>query len=130
MTDAINIKSVATTLGWDVAETVAAFVELRAAEGRRNAYYANIDPSGCQLQIDFFLNMYDLSESEGEAYARYVRETFAGKSRFLADEDLNSAWGIRAGERADFLPARFRQQPKPMPWEENETLPRPRRSAA
>jgi hypothetical protein len=113
----LSPEAAAKMMGWDLSETVAAFAKLREEEIRREAYYANVDPRPGQLQIDWFLNFFELSEAEGDAYALHVRAVLAGTSRTAADDQLCAAWGIRPDEKDEFLRARYRKNSKPDPWE-------------
>ncbi len=113
----LSPEAAANMMGWDVSETIAAFAKIRDAEARRRDYYANVDPRPGQLQIDWFLNFYELSEAEGDAYALHVRAVIAGISEAVADEQLYAAWGICAEEKGQFLTARIRKESKPRPGE-------------
>lgn len=112
-----TIEAVSEAMGWDVSEAMAAFANLKEQEARWQHYYTSIDPRPGQLQIDWFLNFYEMSEAEQEAYACHVRAVLAGTSETAADKHLYAAWGIRPDEQGAFLNARIRKQRPPRPWE-------------
>jgi hypothetical protein len=112
-----EFETICKEMGWDLAEATELFAKAREEEKRWQHYYANIDPRPGQLQIDWFLNFYELTEAEGEAYACNVRAICAGTSAAVADEQLYAAWGIRPDEKDSFLSARVRKQPVPRPWQ-------------